>query len=112
MGFAWYPEDKIRDELEHGSLEMLPMREGQERFAEIYLIYTDRDYAGPATRKLSEIIQHRTNALCRERGVQACCTNDSRHRGEEQPVSTDRPAHQVAITADDPRSSIRQPRPR
>lgn len=71
MGFAWYPEDKIRDELENGSLKMLPMREGQERFAEIYLIYTDRDYAGPATRKLGEIIQRRTAALCRARGEQA-----------------------------------------
>ena len=50
---------------------MLPMREGQERFAEIYLIYADRDYAGPATRKLGEIIQRRTAALCRARGEQA-----------------------------------------
>src|SRR5690606_15495056 len=110
MGFAWYPEDKIRDELEHGSLEMLPMREGQERFAEIYLIYTDRDYAGPATRKLGAIIQRRTKALCRERGVQAGCTNDSRHRAGEHPVSTDRPAQQVAISADDSQMSIRPAR--
>ena len=33
-GFAWLPEDRIREELEAGTLKALPLRDGGERFAE------------------------------------------------------------------------------
>ncbi|PKM22934.1 MAG: LysR family transcriptional regulator [Gammaproteobacteria bacterium HGW-Gammaproteobacteria-14] len=59
LGFAWYPEEKIRDELERGLLKPLPMVEGQERFAELYLVYAEADYAGPACRRLGEIFRQR-----------------------------------------------------
>ncbi len=68
MGFAWYPEDKIAAELASGALMVLPMREGGERFAELYLIYTDRDYAGPASRQLGEILRRRVAERCRQKG--------------------------------------------
>ena len=68
QGFAWYPEEKIRRELAEGTLKLLPLREGGERFADLYLVYGDRDYAGPATRQLGEILARRTLALCREEG--------------------------------------------
>jgi DNA-binding transcriptional LysR family regulator len=68
MGFAWYPEDKIAAELARGELTVLPMREGGERFAELYLIYTDRDYAGPASRQLGEILRRRVAQRCRQKG--------------------------------------------
>ncbi len=45
-GFAWYPEEKIREELATGALEPLPLSEGGERFVELYLILPDRDAAG------------------------------------------------------------------
>ena len=67
LGFAWYPEDKIAAELTSGELKVLPLSEGKERFAELYLIYTDRDYAGPATRRLGQILRERVEGLCRER---------------------------------------------
>lgn len=69
MGFAWYPEDKIAAELASGALTVLPMREGGERFAELYLIYTDRDYAGPASRQLGDILRRRVAEWCRQKGV-------------------------------------------
>jgi DNA-binding transcriptional LysR family regulator len=62
MGFAWYPEDKIRDELASDKLMMLPLAEGGVRYADLYLIYTDFDYAGPATRRLGELLTQRAQS--------------------------------------------------
>src|SRR6266446_1550125 len=56
-GFAWLPEEKIRQELAAGTLKPLPMREGGERFADLYLIFADQEHSGPATRRLAEIIR-------------------------------------------------------
>lgn len=56
-GFSWYPEEKIRDELAAGILKPLPLREGGERFVELYMIFAERDYAGPGTLRLAEIIR-------------------------------------------------------
>jgi DNA-binding transcriptional LysR family regulator len=63
-GFAWFPLDKIRDELARGALKTLPMREDQARVAELYLIYTDREAAGPGVLRLAEIIREKTAQLC------------------------------------------------
>jgi DNA-binding transcriptional LysR family regulator len=64
-GFAWLPEEKIRQELAAGRLKPLPMREGGERFAELYLIFADREHAGPATRRLAEIIREVVASECK-----------------------------------------------
>ena len=63
-GFAWLPEEKIREELADGTLKPLPLREGRERFAELYLVYGSRDAAGPGVLRLGEIIQETTKAAC------------------------------------------------
>jgi len=63
-GFAWFPEDKIRDELAAGILKPLPLREGGERALQLYLIFTDRDAAGPGTLRLSEIIREEVARQC------------------------------------------------
>ncbi len=57
LGFAWYAEDMIREELASGELQPLPLREGGERYVELYLIFPDPDYAGPGTRRLAEILR-------------------------------------------------------
>lgn len=64
-GFSWYPEEKIRNELRDGRLKVLPV-EGGERFADLYLVFTDQDYAGPAVRHLGDILRRRVTELCRE----------------------------------------------
>jgi len=56
-GFAWLPEECIRDELRSGRLAPLPMRHGGERFADLYLIFGDRSAAGPAALRLAEILR-------------------------------------------------------
>jgi len=63
-GFTWLPEERIRSELASGALKPVPMREGGERFAELYLIFADREHAGPATRRLAEIIRTRVASEC------------------------------------------------
>jgi DNA-binding transcriptional LysR family regulator len=67
FGFAWFPEDKIRDELAAGTLKPLPLREGGERFGELYLIVADPDAAGPGTRRLVEIIREAVASECTRR---------------------------------------------
>lgn len=66
MGFAWYPEETIQGELQRGVLKPLPLREGGERWLELYLVYADRDYPGRGARRLAEIIREGVATLCRE----------------------------------------------
>jgi DNA-binding transcriptional LysR family regulator len=66
-GFAWFAEEKIRNELEAGILKPLPLREGSERFGELYLILTDPDSAGPGTLRLVEIIRAAVASECPRR---------------------------------------------
>lgn len=63
-GYAWLPEYKIRDELAAGTLRALQLREGGERFVELYLVYADREAAGPGTLRLAEIIRAATSVEC------------------------------------------------
>jgi len=56
-GFAWFPEDAIRRELQDGSLKPLPMREGAERFVETYLIFADPDFPTTSAMRMAEIIK-------------------------------------------------------
>ncbi len=64
-GFAWLPEEKIRDQIAAGTLNALPMREGSERFAQLYLVFADRDHAGPGTLRLAEIIREQVASECK-----------------------------------------------
>jgi DNA-binding transcriptional LysR family regulator len=63
-GFAWLPEDKIRVELTDGSLKILPLQGGRERFVQMYLAFADRESAGPATLRLAEIIREEMEGNC------------------------------------------------
>jgi DNA-binding transcriptional LysR family regulator len=64
LGFAWYPEENIREELAAGVLKPLPLREGAERWADLYLVFADRDYAGRDERRLAEIIRTSVARAC------------------------------------------------
>jgi DNA-binding transcriptional LysR family regulator len=66
LGYAWLPEDKIRDELEEGTLKPVELRDGGERFAELYLVFADRDAAGPGTLRLAETIRELVKSECRQ----------------------------------------------
>jgi DNA-binding transcriptional LysR family regulator len=66
LGFAWFPEETVLDELERGVLKPLPLREGGERWADLYLVFADRDYAGPGALRLAEIIREHVAKQCRK----------------------------------------------
>lgn len=66
LGFAWFAEHTIQDELARGELKPLPMREGAERFLELYLVFADRDYPGRGAARLAEIVRTRAAQLCVE----------------------------------------------
>jgi DNA-binding transcriptional LysR family regulator len=66
LGFAWFPEDTVRRELAEGTLKALPLREGGERNASLYLIFADRDYAGPGALKLADTIRRQVGEECRK----------------------------------------------
>lgn len=78
-GFAWLPEEKIREELANGTLKPLPLREGRERHAHLYLVYANRDTAGPGTLRLGEIILETTREACAAR-AQASGTRKKKSR--------------------------------
>lgn len=64
LGFAWFAEETIRTELDRGELKRLPMREGGERYAELYLVFADRDYPGRGAWRLAEIIREQVRDMC------------------------------------------------
>src|SRR5271154_3391024 len=66
LGFAWYAEDTIRAEIAGGLLKPLPLREGGERWGDLYLVFADRDYAGPGALRLAEIIREHVGGQCRK----------------------------------------------
>jgi DNA-binding transcriptional LysR family regulator len=57
MGFAWLPRHRIETRLADGSLRALPLLEGGVRHHELYLVFADRDDAGPATRALADCLR-------------------------------------------------------
>lgn len=67
-GFAWYPEHLIRNELAAGALAPLPLREGRERYVDLYLILPERDAAGPGALRLAEIVREEVARECAARG--------------------------------------------
>ena len=66
LGFAWFPEDTVRAELERDELKPLPLREGGERWGELYLVFADRDYAGPGALRLAQLIREDVAQQCRQ----------------------------------------------
>jgi len=78
FGYAWLPEDKIRDELAAGSLQPVRLREGGERFAQLYLVFADRDGAGPGTLRLAEIIRELVKSECSQQTGETPA-GDARH---------------------------------
>jgi DNA-binding transcriptional LysR family regulator len=71
LGFAWFPEDSIREELDGGQLKPVPMREGTERYATLYLIHAGGDLVGKGARRLGELIREQVKVLCPESGKPA-----------------------------------------
>ena len=60
-GYAWFPEDTIRDELARGPPQArCRCARAASAGAELYLVFADRDSAGRARARLAEIIRARS----------------------------------------------------
>jgi DNA-binding transcriptional LysR family regulator len=64
LGYAWYPEESIREELDSGALVPLPLDQGRERYVTLYVVHADRDTAGPGVRRLCELLRQRVAETC------------------------------------------------
>lgn len=56
MGFAWLPLSRVQAGLRNASLRALPLGPASRRFVELYLVYADAQGAGPALRRLGELL--------------------------------------------------------
>jgi len=66
FGYAWFPEETIREELDAGKLKPLPLQEGAQLVGTLYLMYVDRDAAGPGVRRVAELLHEVTQCVCEQ----------------------------------------------
>lgn len=59
-GFAWLPEEHIRNELETDILKPLPLQVGSVREIPLYLIVAGSDCAGPGVKRLAALVKEST----------------------------------------------------
>ena len=64
LGFAWFPEHAIRRELDAGTLNPLRMREGAERFGEVYLVFADPEFPSASVAHLAGLLREDVARLC------------------------------------------------
>ncbi len=64
-GFAWLPETRIREQLRTGALKQLPMRDADDRYGELYLVFAERDAAGPGVLRMAEIMRSHIAQGCK-----------------------------------------------
>lgn len=57
FGFAWLPEEQIKEQLKSGQLKPLPLREGGTLEVPLYMILANPDFTGPGVKHLAEIIR-------------------------------------------------------
>ncbi|MDY0309166.1 MAG: LysR family transcriptional regulator [Castellaniella sp.] len=71
LGFAWYPELRIRDELADGRLRPLPLAEGRYRYATLYRVLARPEFPGPACKELADVLERLTRELAGSAAIQA-----------------------------------------
>ena len=76
LGFAWSPLLKISGELERGLLKPLPLEHGTYKFADLYMVITDAEGAGPATQAMAEAIRRQVRSK-EARGHRVKCQSNN-----------------------------------
>lgn len=66
-GFAWLPHYKVFPELMRGELKELQLSEPREFVGQLYLVFADREGAGPGLRRLAQIIREEISTSCAKR---------------------------------------------
>jgi DNA-binding transcriptional LysR family regulator len=65
FGYAWLPSAYVSQEVAAGHVQYVPVDRGGEREVVTYLTFSDVDFAGPATRRLAEVLKVELPKLCR-----------------------------------------------
>ncbi|MBE0436461.1 MAG: substrate-binding domain-containing protein [Methylomicrobium sp.] len=71
-GFAWLPEEHIRNELALGVFKPLSLQEGAIREIPLYLIVTRSDFAGPGVQRLAAMLKEASSATRKARSILTC----------------------------------------
>jgi DNA-binding transcriptional LysR family regulator len=66
-GFAWLPQYKIFPELTSGELKEIQLSEPREFVGQLYLVFADREGAGPGLLRLAQIIREEIATSCAKR---------------------------------------------
>ena len=64
LGYAWLPDAYTHEDIQAGRLKYLPVEIGSMREVTTYLTFADRDFAGPATRHLAEVLKTELPKMC------------------------------------------------
>ncbi|HWV16452.1 MAG TPA: LysR family transcriptional regulator [Cellvibrio sp.] len=64
LGYAWLPDAYTQVDIDNGRLKYLPVEVGSEREVITYLTFADKDFSGPATRRLAEILKEHLPRAC------------------------------------------------
>ncbi len=64
LGYAWLPDAYTKDDIAAGTLKYLPVEIGSEREVAVYLTFADKEFAGPATKRLAEILKECLPIAC------------------------------------------------
>lgn len=64
LGYAWLPDAYTHEDVLAGRLKYLPVEVGAVREVPTYLTFADNEFAGPATRKLAEVLKENLPKMC------------------------------------------------
>ncbi|UDM52785.1 LysR family transcriptional regulator [Cupriavidus sp. MP-37] len=75
LGFAWLPEHLVTDGARAGALLPLPLREGRIRHVPLFLIHSQPDLSGPATRHLGDVLAKAARTYSAHQGLRTAPRN-------------------------------------
>jgi DNA-binding transcriptional LysR family regulator len=64
LGYAWLPDAYTHEDVLAGRLKYLPVEVGAVREVPTYLTFADSEFAGPATRRLAEVLKENLPKMC------------------------------------------------
>ncbi|PUA29985.1 MAG: LysR family transcriptional regulator [Cellvibrio sp. 79] len=64
LGYAWLPDAYTHQDILEGRLKYLPVEVGAVREVPTYLTFADNEFAGPATRRLAEVLKENLPKMC------------------------------------------------
>lgn len=64
LGYAWLPDAYTHEDIQAGRLKYLPVEVGSMREVTTYLTFADREFVGPATQHLADVLKTELPKMC------------------------------------------------